>query len=84
MKHGMQDTMKERRMGELKEKCPFCTTGKMKVLNFRENPNPVIDDACDIMCSDCNISLCLAVKKGDTAENVWTKYVKYLRRYRWK
>ena len=74
------------KLGDKKEllPCPFCATGKMKVLNFRENPNPEIEDACDIMCSNyrCNFSLCLAVKKGDTAENVWTKYVKYLRRKR--
>lgn len=61
-------------------KCPFCVTGEVKVVNVRKHPSRDICDAYDIHCQNprCNMSLCLAVKKGDTVERVWNTYAAQL------
>lgn len=57
-------------------KCPLCVNGGIEVFNITKHPDSDIDDAYDIRCTNCNTTWCVAVKKGDTIENVWNSLIK--------
>lgn len=56
-------------------KCPLCVLGEMKVYDITKYHSPDICDVYKLMCTNCDTTWDVAVKKDDAVENVWENIV---------